>query len=985
MKKLIRLAQLCLVLVSLIILISVQASSVRAGSVSCGSQSHDCGNNCNGSCIDPPDGNGNWYYCDPQCPSGYDHGSCPDGATCESATTSCNGCGNSKTCYKVTQQCQGWSVTCCNGSDSLSCAPGTFSSYDHWANEACSNKGGRDNCGGGTQPGSCGQGCENGCQSGLQCDNGTCKVSECVGKDCTCGYNPPPSCGQGCGGGCGDGLSCDNGTCKISECVGKACTCTPPPEDKGRVEGWLYCENSGEAASATVDIVSETDHLKGQEVTGGYSMEFTYRGQGNYAVRTNNPLLWPMPGANYDPNACLGPYEMCAWGNIINQTKQGFDFRVPQVAPPTSAGYDNLPACLAEGETADVGIKWNTSEGASWYDVRVDRNAPSELDIILDQHPSTNYTIEDVPPGETVAWWVHSRRNICPNAWSPPLYDSFTIPACQIACNDSVPGNTTVTVEGITKDLTITSSVKNGNMRKAIWFVYNRDNLDANGIPQPYKPASTMIHLTRTVDNVNAPSATVTFTREELSQPDSNHGNRRPTNLQVNVWFYGQNGEEVRSHIDCLTYAAVEYPPPPPTYTVSGRVYFDDGQEVVGGDQSYCSDASPSNPRQVGKVRLTGRFIEEGVTYKEVQPDANGFYSIPGVLASEVGQNYGLQLTQLGTDYSCECLVRGGTECGYSIKVDGNEQFDFFVKDREAKSWWQVWGGLVHSNQGGLVSILPQAIFSFLNGSVGVTPGGSTTAGIPTSAGIIDIGSMAGVTYSQNLNMRVTNHSHSLVYNQNYQYFANKIDKPSSRNIPDILTSKPSASGVVVNGDTHVYFAPGNQIVDAGAPPWSVNAGEKLIIFVDGNLTFRDFDASTQQLYTVADGGFIAFIVSGSITIDDSVGYDSSANAPATTQVTGRRQGNIAGVFIADKQILIEGDGDTTKVDKKFIGEGSFVSWGQQAGLEAIRFDRNFDITTLPTSLNINDPTESFIFRPDFILSLPEAMKETGYQWQEVN
>lgn len=50
-------------------------------------------------------------------------------------------CGSVATCNPD------WTVTCCDGkTDKLTCPPGTFSSYDAWETEACTNNGGYINC-----------------------------------------------------------------------------------------------------------------------------------------------------------------------------------------------------------------------------------------------------------------------------------------------------------------------------------------------------------------------------------------------------------------------------------------------------------------------------------------------------------------------------------------------------------------------------------------------------------------------------------------------------------------------------------------------------------------------------------------------------------------------------------------------------------------------------------------------------------------------
>ena len=154
-----------------------------------------------------------------------------------------------------------------------------------------------------------------------------------------------------------------------------------------------------------------------------------------------------------------------------------------------------------------------------------------------------------------------------------------------------------------------------------------------------------------------------------------------------------------------------------------------------------------------------------------------------------------------------------------------------------------------------------------------------------------------------------------------------------------------------------VYFHSGDLVVQN---PWNVMSGESFVILIDGNLLIQD-PTAVGELITVDEGGFLAFVVSGDINIESSVGHSVLTNA----------NGNVEGIYIADDTLTIQSN---EGMDKKFIGEGVF------AGLSDVVMNRDFD------SGDDNDlyPTETFIYRPDFIKNTPEKMKRSQMLRQEV-
>jgi hypothetical protein len=96
-------------------------------------------------------------------------------------------------------------------------------------------------------------------------------------------------------------------------------------------------------------------------------------------------------------------------------------------------------------------------------------------------------------------------------------------------------------------------------------------------------------------------------------------------------------------------------------------------------------------------------------------------------------------------------------------------------------------------------------------------------------------------------------------------------------------------------------------------------------------------------------------------------------------------RGTIQGVFFADGKIIINrnpnglidrvgsqicGSINSRLPDKKFVGEGTFVGW---SGIELHR-DFN-DHCSFTQSWNARSPAESFVYRPDFLLNVPDWMR----------
>lgn len=112
-----------------------------------------------------------------------------------------------------------------------------------------------------------------------------------------------------------------------------------------------------------------------------------------------------------------------------------------------------------------------------------------------------------------------------------------------------------------------------------------------------------------------------------------------------------------------------------------------------------------------------------------------------------------------------------------------------------------------------------------------------------------------------------------------------------------------------------------------------------------------DGDLRIDNGINVVDGGFLALIVSGDIEVEAAV------------------MDQVEGVFIADGEFITQTDGD----DQQLVVEGSVIAW------TGVSLNRDFDGVE-----NSSDPVEKFVYRPDFLVNMPEEMKRFALQWREV-
>ncbi|MBP7768399.1 hypothetical protein KA082_00995 [Candidatus Woesebacteria bacterium] len=334
---------------------------------------------------------------------------------------------------------------------------------------------------------------------------------------------------------------------------------------------------------------------------------------------------------------------------------------------------------------------------------------------------------------------------------------------------------------------------------------------------------------------------------------------------------------------------------------------------------------------------------------------------------------------------------------------------NFFVMKHNlaAVPWWQTWSGLVYAKSG--MSTLGStddsvpggcrqdancdpAIIQTSGGPAGsIDPARDKSAGVPIVSGSSTItgGDEGGSFYNNHpgyadqgyASLKVAGGNVTATTTQeNYAYFAknSEVSVPLGTgsgtttidNLSDLTATTTTAGEKIytVNGSLAITLDAGEKITATG----------KNVVFVNGDMTVTAAAGATntqkEKLITVDNGNFLAFIVRGNITFASTVGYASTLST-----VAGLQTPNVEGVFIADDEIIIASFTTANTADYKFLGSGVFVGW------TGVQMQRTFDDGSLGKELHTVAPTETFIYRPDFLINTPEFLKKSQLTWEEIN
>jgi hypothetical protein len=425
------------------------------------------------------------------------------------------------------------------------------------------------------------------------------------------------------------------------------------------------------------------------------------------------------------------------------------------------------------------------------------------------------------------------------------------------------------------------------------------------------------------------------------------------------------------------------------TPAVGGNFY--EGSASQGGGRDIICQVDPP---PASSVSLSDVVVEanhnDGIDTKSVSVSSDS-YSIP--VDNDCSDCYDVELrlptpaASATSAYVCACSVEDNFTCRYIDQASPKDDINFFVQefDLSAEPWWQVYGGNIYAEQN-IQSLIPTPLCSGdCQPALSVSDIDNTTnsAGFPiVNTGSITTeegGSTGYIHQSGDRDNAYLGHATGItIPERGFQYYFNKLEQEIDLDDGEWGTNGQKPNYTEADGSAEIYYHNGNLTI-GDSNSWSVASDEKIIVMIDGNLTLDD-QLGTDQIIDVAQGGVVAFIVSGDINITPDVGYDMPdvvdvdlvvENNPALTAA------NIEGIFLADGELNINSYGSSS--DKKFIGAGTFVGW------TAVNLNRDFaeDNTVLGVYNHMN-PTSSFIFRPDFVVNSPFELQEAQIEWREV-
>lgn len=245
--------------------------------------------------------------------------------------------------------------------------------------------------------------------------------------------------------------------------------------------------------------------------------------------------------------------------------------------------------------------------------------------------------------------------------------------------------------------------------------------------------------------------------------------------------------------------------------------------------------------------------------------------------------------------------------------------------------WWQVVGGGVYAgdSSGGLSirSEVPAGEYLLIPGSIG------SVAALMRASGTYEVGSGDLSVSAWNA---LTRYRGKRI---DYAYFAAQLGVGSSQ--ANDWGSDDLDQPVYDPGREFYYQNPATEVTLGG---WSVQAGEKYVVVVRGNVRITGD-------VTVANGGYLMVIAQGDVTVD-----------PAVTTVQG--------IYLANGLFITESAG--VGGDVQLVVSGSVAAWDG--------VDLNRDLGVVGNA----SPAEQFVYRPDLMTTMPKKVKTFVMEWQEV-
>ncbi len=363
--------------------------------------------------------------------------------------------------------------------------------------------------------------------------------------------------------------------------------------------------------------------------------------------------------------------------------------------------------------------------------------------------------------------------------------------------------------------------------------------------------------------------------------------------------------------------------PTPRIVTVSGTVY-----NGSGGGSNKCVGfgVTPFKPGGGSKVSVNPDGREGPV-------EGNGTYQ-----ANQVVETGAKTITLTGIDPGYYCSCPGSCQYSANLQISGVSGWDFYVSNILSK-WAQAAGGHVHGNAGARVEV-PAGRYFLIKADFSNNPGAATKAG----GDFITFPGSLSTT-----NWKLTDPLVQTSWRYSYHRLWVRAGSP---------TQDPGDGSIGVP-EPGIYRKTGDYSVNSSG--WQNLSGSR-VIFVDGDLNIKS------KIGLAGAGDFLAFIVSGDINVNPTVGDSAVANPTPSNA-------DLAGAFLANGNF--NGGTNTSGNDKQLVIYGTVAADMDLNGAGRVRFQRNMGAN------NAVGPGVSVIWNPNLLLNWPAQLSDALTDWRE--
>lgn len=396
----------------------------------------------------------------------------------------------------------------------------------------------------------------------------------------------------------------------------------------------------------------------------------------------------------------------------------------------------------------------------------------------------------------------------------------------------------------------------------------------------------------------------------------------------------------------------VSAPTPTPTAAARARA------RTLNAVPQVCGDITGNSNYRATNFTMTGESNRSS--------DASGNYAAWVPLSSVGSKTLGIEIYTDYTPYFCRYIdgvldanLYSGQSQTYAFAAGNYVRWE--IGYAPPAEWIETRGGDVYGF-GGITSLLPQSLtrrYFSLNGHQNY--GTNDDPGLVIHGGSVDFtteaGDGAGAAPNQ-VSAKGWVAADTYATNQDFfQHLYLRLGAPTTPNLPSPAgaMTEPASSGI--------YYT--NQAVTTGAN-WDIESGKSVIVIINNGSGVNSLTIS--HTIDVANGGFLAFIVSGNIRVEQGVGHIPPTNQVGAPPLTD----DVDGIYVANGTFTVEGTGSGS--DLQFVGNGSFI---------ANNFVFNRDFRPANAAYAVTNPVELFVYNPRLLFTMPLIMQEIPVRWEE--